>query len=118
MAILRRLGVQGQLIDQNELALYSSLFETHDASSLGQFLEASIGPLLHHDRKRNADLANTLLCYFDCNQNAKTTSERLQIHVNTVRQRLTTIEGLLGHWGQASRSIEIHIALRLWKLRD
>jgi len=118
MVILRRLGVQGQLIDQNELALYSSLFETHDASSLGQFLEASIGPLLHHDRKRDAELADTLLCYFDCNQNARATSERLQIHVNTVRQRLTTIEGLLGHWGQASRSLEIHIALRLWKLRD
>lgn len=117
MSILRRLGVQGQLIDQNELALYSSLFETHDASSLGQFLEASIGPLLQHDRKRDAELANTLLCYFDCNQNARTTSERLQIHVNTVRQRLATIEGLLGHWGQASRSLEIHIALRLWKLR-
>jgi hypothetical protein len=33
-----------------------------------------------------------------------------------VRQRLATIETLLGHWGQASRALEIHIALRLWHL--
>ncbi len=117
MAVLRRLGVQRQLIDQNELALYSSLFETHDAASLGQFLEASIGPLLDHDRARNAELAPTLLCFFDCNQNAKTTAQRLKIHVNTVRQRLATVERLIGHWGQASRALEVHIALRLWSLR-
>ncbi len=117
MAVLRRLGVQRQLIDQNELALYSSLFETHDAASLGQFLEASIGPLLDHDRARHAELAPTLLCFFDCNQNAKTTAQRLEIHVNTVRQRLATVERLIGHWGQASRALEVHIALRLWSLR-
>ena len=58
----------------------------------------------------------TLLTYFDCNQNAKTTAQRLRIHVNTVRQRLTTIEGLIGHWGAATRALEIHIALRLWHL--
>jgi len=115
--VLARLGVQGQLIGQNELALYSALFETHDPASLDQFLNATIGPLLAHDRKRQAELAATLLCYFDCNQNAKTTAQRLDIHTNTVRQRLATVEDLLGHWGQAMRALEIHIALRLWSLR-
>lgn len=118
MDILRRLGLQEQFISQNELALYSTLFETHDASSLEQFLEASIGPLIQHDRKRHTALTTTLLCFFDCNQNARTTAQRLDIHVNTVRQRLTTIEGLLGHLGQASRALEIHVALRLWSLRS
>ena len=117
MAVLARLGVEGQVIGQNELALYSTLFETHDPASLDQFLGACIGPLLAHDRKRNTELAATLLCYFDCNQNAKTTAQRLDIHTNTVRQRLATVEELLGHWGQATRALEIHIALRLWSLR-
>ena len=117
LGVLARLGVQGQLVGQNELALYSTLFETHDPHSLGQFLEACIGPLLEHDRKRGTDLAATLLCYFESNQNAKTTAQRLDIHVNTVRYRLTTAEDLLGHWGQAARALEIHIALRLWSLR-
>lgn len=118
MAILRRLGLQEQFISQNELALYSTLFETHDAGSLEQFLDASIGPLIQHDRKRQTALAATLLCFFDCNQNARTTAQRLGIHVNTVRQRLAAIEGLLGHLGQPTRALEIHVALRLWNLRS
>jgi hypothetical protein len=116
LAVLRRIGVHGRIVGQNELALYSTLFETHDAASLSAFLDATIGALLSHDRKRTSELANTLLTYFDSNQNAKLTAQRLQIHVNTVRQRLATIEELLGHWGNASRALEIHIALRLWSL--
>ena len=72
--------------------------------------------MLSHDQKRGSELAATLLAYFDGNQNAKTTAQRMGIHVNTVRQRLATIEDLLGHWGHASRLLEIHIALRLWSL--
>jgi len=117
LPVLRRIGVDGQVVGQNELALYSTLFETHDPASLTAFLEATIGTLLAHDRKRTSELAATLLTYLDSNQNAKVTAQRLQIHVNTVRQRLATIEDLLGHWGNASRALEIHIALRLWSLR-
>ncbi len=116
LAVLRRIGVHGQIVGQNELALYSTLFETHDQTSLAAFLDATIGALLTHDRRRASELAPTLLCYFDCSQNAKLTAQKLQIHVNTVRQRLATIEDLLGHWGSASRALEIHIALRLWSL--
>jgi PucR C-terminal helix-turn-helix domain/GAF domain/GGDEF-like domain len=116
LAVLRRIGVHGRIVGQNELALYSTLFETHDEASLSAFLDATIGALLSHDRKRTSELANTLLTYFDSNQNAKLTAQRLQIHVNTVRQRLATTEDLLGHWGSASRALEIHIALRLWSL--
>lgn len=116
LAVLRRMGVQGHVIGQNELALYSTLFETHDRASLETFLDATIGAVTSHDRKRNTELAATLLCYFDNNQNAKTTAQRLGIHVNTVRQRLATIEDLTGHWGNATRALELHIALRLWHL--
>jgi DNA-binding PucR family transcriptional regulator len=116
LSVLGRIGVRDQIVVQNELAIYSALFETHDQASLSNFLDATIGPLLAHDRKRGSELASTLLAYFECNQNAKTTAQRLDIHVNTVRQRLAAIEALLGHWGQASRALEIHIALRLWSL--
>jgi sugar diacid utilization regulator/GAF domain-containing protein len=116
LGVLERLGVRGQIVGQDELAIYATLFESHDQASLASFLEATIGPLLAHDSQRGSDLAVTLLTYFDHNQNAKTTAQRLGIHVNTVRQRLASIEDLLGHWGQASRALEIHIALRLWSL--
>ena len=116
LAVLGRIGVQAQIVGQDELAIYSTLFETHDQSSLANFLEATIGPLIAHDGHRGSELASTLLAYFDCNQNATITAQRLGIHVNTVRQRLATIEELLGHWGKASRALELHIAVRLWSL--
>ncbi|MFZ5551429.1 MAG: GAF domain-containing protein [Pseudomonadota bacterium] len=116
LGVLGRMGLQGHVVGQNELALYSTLFETYDRSGLDTFLEATIGAVTSHDRKRGTELATTLLSYFDSNQNAKTTAQRLGIHVNTVRQRLTTIENLIGHWGTATRALEIHIALRLWNL--
>ncbi|RYF43369.1 MAG: GAF domain-containing protein [Comamonadaceae bacterium] len=118
LPVLRRLGIQSQVVPQNEMALYSTLFETHDQDSLAAFLSATIGALAHYDQKRGTELAHTLLCYFDCNQNAKLAAQRLVIHVNTVRQRLATIEELLGHWGNATRALEIHMALRLWSLGD
>lgn len=116
LAVLARIGVRNQIVGQDELAIYATLFETHDQVSLASFLEATIGPLIAHDGQRGSELAATLLAYFDCNQNAKTTAQRLGIHVNTVRQRLAAIEDLIGHWGQASRALEIHIAVRLWSL--
>lgn len=116
LPVLRRIGVLGRVVGQNELALYSTLFETHDQTSLAAFLETTIGALTAHDEKRRSELAPTLLSYFDCNQNAKVTAQRLGIHVNTMRQRLATIEDLIGHWGNATRALEIHVALRLWHL--
>lgn len=116
LPVLGRMGVEGHLVAQAEMALYATLFETHDQASLAAFLEATIGPLTTHDQKRGSELAETLLSYFDCNQNAKVAAQRLGIHVNTVRQRLATIEDLLGDFGNAVRALEIHMALRLWSL--
>ncbi|MBC5784659.1 helix-turn-helix domain-containing protein [Ramlibacter sp. USB13] len=116
LPVLRRIGVNGHVVNQNEMALYSTLFETHDQTSLAAFLEATIGALTGHDARRGSELAPTLLSYFDCNQNAKLAAQRLGIHVNTVRQRLDTIEDLIGHLGNATRALEIHMALRLWNL--
>ncbi len=117
LPVLARMGVDDHVVDQDELALYSTLFETHDRSSLGRFLDATIGPLLDHDAKRGSMLATTLLHYFDDERNAKATARRLHIHVNTMRQRLATIESLVGPWSRGSRALEPHVALRLWRLR-
>ncbi|MBK4735266.1 helix-turn-helix domain-containing protein [Noviherbaspirillum pedocola] len=116
LVVLGRIGVRGKILHQNEMALYSVLFETHDGASLNTFIHASIGKLIAHDEKRGSDLTRTMLSYFDSNQNATSTAAQLGIHVNTVRQRLANIEELLGYWGSPNRALEIHVALRLWSL--
>ena len=116
LPVLARIGIEGHVVGQNEMALYATLFETHDQTSLTAFLDSTIGAVTAYDRKRGTELATTLLGYFDSNQNAKLAAQRLGIHVNTIRQRLSTIEGLIGHWGNALRALEVHVALRLWTL--
>lgn len=116
LPVLARMGVQGHLVAQAEMTLYATLFESQDQAGLAAFLDATIGPVVSHDQKRGSELATTLLSYFDCNQNATVAAQRLGIHVNTVRQRLATIEDLVGGWSQAVRALEIHVALRLWSL--
>ncbi|CAM4152341.1 helix-turn-helix domain-containing protein [Bordetella muralis] len=114
LSVVGRLGMGGRIVGQNEIALYSVLFETQDSASLNRFLDSVIGPVIAHDRKRGSELAATLLSYFDNNQNATVTAARLGIHVNTMRQRLASAEDLIGFLGDASRALEIHVALRLW----
>lgn len=113
--VASRLGAKG-ILNQHELTLYSVLFESQDESSIEGFLQSSIGALLSHDSKKNTELTGTLLCYFDANRNARLVGKRMKIHVNTVRQRLSTIENLLGHLGNPTRALELHMALRLWAL--
>jgi sugar diacid utilization regulator/GAF domain-containing protein len=116
LSVLGRLGMRSGIVAQHELALYSVLFETHDHASLTSFLHAVLGPLIVNDGKRGLELASTLLAYFDNNQNAKATASRLDLHVNTVRQRLASVAERLGPWSDASRALELHMALRLWNL--
>lgn len=116
LAVAARLGMTGRIVNQHELTLYSVLFESQDAAGLNLFLQSTIGPVMAQDRARGSALAATLLAYFDCGQNARTTAARLGIHVNTVRQRLASAESLIGPWGNAGRSLEIQMALRLWHI--
>jgi DNA-binding PucR family transcriptional regulator len=116
LVVVGRLGMRGRIVAQNEMALYSVLFETHDRASLAQFLDATIAPLVEHDRRRGTELAGTLLAYLDNRQNASLTAVHLGIHVNTMRQRLASIGSLIGSWSETHRALEIHLALRLWRL--
>jgi hypothetical protein len=53
--------------------------------------------LLHkYDEQYSSTLLKTLYCYLSNNQSIKETAEALGIHVNTVQQRLTQIERLMG----------------------
>ncbi|MEI2418461.1 GAF domain-containing protein [Orrella sp. JC864] len=114
LLVVSRLGLRGRIIGQNEMALYSVLFETQDRAALHRFLDSTIGRLIEQDRRRGSQLTTTLLAYFDNKQNATATACGLGIHVNTVRQRLASAQALAGDWDDPGRALEIHMALRLW----
>jgi sugar diacid utilization regulator len=115
--ILRALGRCQEMVAEATLAMYALLFEQAQAADVSGFIEATLGRLAAYDRRRNTDLAGTLLAYLEHAQNAKPTADHLQIHVNTLRQRLETVDTLLDGWRQGGRSLELHVALRLHMLR-
>jgi GAF domain-containing protein/sugar diacid utilization regulator len=115
--ILRALGRSHELVPEATLSMYSLLFEHRRAGDVAGFIEATVGDLVQHDQRRGTDLAGTLLAYLEHAQNAKATADSLQIHVNTLRQRLESIDNLLSDWRQGGRFLELHVALRMHMLR-
>jgi sugar diacid utilization regulator len=116
--ILRALGRSHELVPEATLSMYSLLFEHRRAGDVAGFIEATVGDLVQHDQRRGTDLAGTLLAYLEHAQNAKATADSLQIHVNTLRQRLESIDNLLSDWRQGGRFLELHVALRMHMLRS
>jgi len=83
----------------------------------GAFVERTIGPLLDYDRRRGTDLVGTLEAYFAAGGHLAKTKAALNVHVNTVSQRLDRVAAVLGRdWNSPARSLEVQLALRVHRL--
>ncbi len=118
LTLLNNLGRLGTHAQEAQLALYARLFERQSAQDIAAFVEATLGKLRASDRKRRGELCATLLTYLDVGRNARLTAATLDIHVNTLRQRLEAIDILLGDWQSTGRGLDIHMALRLDRLLE
>lgn len=117
VGLLKELGRKNQLINERELRFYSILFQQFGADDIELMTQAVIGKLVESDEKHGTRLQQTLLAYLDHSQNARAAAKFLDIHTNTMHNRLEQIAGLIGNWDRDGRSVEIHIALRLKNLR-
>jgi len=117
MGLLHALRRRNCVVHEASLRMYAVLFQHQSADALDATIDAVIGRLLQHDQKRNAQLADTLHSYLDNKQNAKATAGVLNIHVNTLHNRLESIRTLLGPWDTDGRVADVHLMLRLVRLR-
>lgn len=118
LALMRSLGRTRGVAVEAEFAPYALLFGQPDGAAVAQFVSATIGPLLEQSARRGVPLAETLLAYLDRGHSATAAAAGLGVHVNTVMNRVEVASALLGDWQRANRSAEVHLALRLWKLRE
>ncbi len=116
LKFLKLLNRSGCLFLQQELSLYSVLFDKQSNDDIRVFLASTLGDLYCDGEARKIELAQTLLAYLDHDHNARVAAGSLGIHINTFRQRLAAIDVLLGSWRGSTRALEIHMALRLWRL--
>jgi DNA-binding PucR family transcriptional regulator len=109
---LEALGPDGEGASAAELGFLGVLLG--DRRDVTPFVRLTIAALMDYDQERGTDLVGTLAAYFGNGRNLARTGDALQIHVNTVTQRLERITKLLDDgWQQHERSMEVQIALRL-----
>lgn len=116
--LIRGLDQRGRVTFEKSFSIYALLFQNKAEDTIASFLRTSVGTLIEQDEKRKSQLAITLLAYLDTGRSVQKAAEILGIHVNTMRQRLDAISQINPDWSDPSKSLEVHIALRLHMLRQ
>lgn len=88
----------------------------HDPSELADFVSGLVGPLVAHDAHHRTDLVASLEAFLDT-RNAALAARRQFVHYNTMKNRLRTIESLIGPFrDDPDRCLGLAIALRVRRL--
>jgi hypothetical protein len=114
-ATLVALGRTGDSASAGELGFFGLL--VGEGRDVRCFVESTLAPVLEYDGRRGTDLVSTLQAYFEAGASPARAAEALQVHVNTVTQRLERVSRLIGKdWSTPERALEIQLALRLHRL--
>jgi hypothetical protein len=109
---LTALGRSGVLGRAEELGVFAVLLSRTGRREVQDQLVRELGPVLAEERLRGVPLLQTLETYLDLGRRPTATAAALSVHVNTVYQRLATLDRLLGaHWRQ--RALDLQVLLRL-----
>lgn len=79
-----------------DLGPYRFLCELKDSEDMQSFHREVVGKIKLYDSQNNADLMETLDCYFANDGNLKNTAAALHLHKNTVSYRIKKIEEITG----------------------
>ena len=112
------LGRSGDVSDPAGLGVTRLLLGENGPAQLGEYVEATVGPVLAYDAQRGTSLLETLEAWFATGGRVRETAERLHVHPNTVVQRLDRVTDLLGAgWRDPGRGLDVQLALRVHRLR-
>ncbi|MFJ4207839.1 helix-turn-helix domain-containing protein [Paenarthrobacter sp. NPDC089675] len=119
LGALQALGRHGEAADKAALGTAGMLLGAMESPFAAQLLAAQLGPLLDYDTRRGTGLVQTAWTFLEHDSSLAAAANALHIHVNTLRQRLARIDNILGEdWRRGGRSLDVHVALRLWRLQS
>lgn len=118
LRIVLALERSGEVLCRDDLGALGLVLEGTTRARVEQMLERLLGPLMRYDRDHGAMLVETLEAYFEAGQNPRTAATTLFVHPNTVYQRLSRIDHVLGTeaWREPSGSLEMQLALQFHRL--
>lgn len=97
------------------LLLYRFLRADHEL--VERFVDAILGPIIEHDRRRRSELVKTLEAYFATDGSAKEAGKRLYAHPHTITYRLKQIERLTGRLVRDPEDkLHLHLAVKALRL--
>lgn len=108
-------AVEGRGVTTAEqLGIYRVLLSRTGRADLREASRRLLGRLEDEEARRGVPLLRTVRVFLDHAQRPGPAAGGLGIHVNTLYQRLATVDRLLGvGWRQPERSLELHLLLRL-----
>jgi purine catabolism regulator len=84
---------------------------------LKRFYEATLGPLVEHDERKQGDLLRTLNGFFQANGNLAKAAQDLDVHRNTLVYRLERISELTElDLDDAENRLILHLALKIQRV--
>jgi DNA-binding PucR family transcriptional regulator/uncharacterized protein YigA (DUF484 family) len=116
-SVLSALDRDGECAGPDDLGPYRFLLARSGRHDVRRFVDRTIGPLIEHDANRGAELVKTADIFLAVGRQHAAASAELNIHPNTLYQRLQRISRLLGEgWRVGDRALDMQLALRLHRL--
>jgi purine catabolism regulator len=119
------LGIATQLGDREESTFYGDLklfqlllaLKEKNLEYLRRFYQDTLGPLVEHDERKQADLIRTLNGFFEANGNLAKAASDLDVHRNTLVYRLERISELTEmNLDDADNRLILHLALKVQRV--
>ena len=118
VAAQQALGHTSAVANVIDLGLAGIVIAGAKPDHITALIDRFIGPLITYDQTHNSELTLTAWSYLENGGRLAPTATFLHIHPNTVRQRADRITGILGStWRTPPHSVDVHFALRLWRLQ-
>lgn len=109
----------GRITSFDSLGLFRLLSLVEDRTELHGFVQDTLKGLLALEPAERDDLLLTLRVLLDSNMNTAASARKLFFHYNTVRYRMSKLEGLLGPFSTDSRlALQIGVALQVMTMPE
>ena len=112
----RSLAAGGGAVAYGQIGAYRYLVHMELDQAPQDCYGRAVAELMKYDRRRHAQLVETLECYLDSRSSVAASARALFIHPNTVRQRLERIERITELDLRAADLLSLELALKLARL--
>lgn len=114
----RRDLMGGQLFHFDDLGLYRILVNS-DEVEIRQFQQDVLGQLISYDEKNESNLLATLDAILASDMNLVKAAERMFIHYNTLRYRMSRIREISGlDLKLPEHRLNLQVALKIWRMKS